>query len=91
MNYLFLFGFLGQVCFGMRFVIQWIASERKKESHFPIIFWYFSLAGGVILLTYAILRKDPVFIMGQAMGLVVYVRNLMLIHKKKHSDSEGKI
>ncbi len=76
------FGFLGQTCFSLRFLVQWIASERKKESVVPIHFWYFSVGGGVMLLIYAILRHDPVFIVGQAAGLVVYGRNLYLIWRK---------
>lgn len=75
-------GFLGQACFSMRFLVQWVASERKKESVVPIYFWYFSLGGGLALLTYATLRHDPVFIVGQAAGLLVYARNLYLIWRK---------
>ena len=77
------FGFAGQLIFGMRFVVQWIASERRKESYIPIHFWFLSLAGATILLTYAIYRRDPVFILGQTTGFIVYVRNLMLIYKKR--------
>lgn len=77
------FGFLGQAFFSMRFLVQWIASERKKESVIPIYFWYFSTAGGLTLLTYAILRLDPVFIVGQGAGLFVYCRNLYLIWRKR--------
>jgi len=72
-------GFIGQALFSMRFILQWIASERLKRSIIPKAFWYFSLAGGVTLLAYAILKKDPVFIAGQGLGLVVYIRNLYLI------------
>ena len=78
-----IFGFLGQAIFAMRFLIQWIVSEKKKESFVPISFWYFSIGGGIVLLIYAIYKKDPVFMLGQASGLVVYTRNLMLIMKKK--------
>ena len=79
-----IFGFLGQLLFSMRFVVQWICSERKKQSYIPLAFWYFSLAGGLVLLAYAIYRQDPVFIVGQVTGLFVYLRNLVLIanHKK---------
>ncbi len=79
-------GFLGQLFFTSRFLIQWIISERRRESVIPIAFWWFSLLGGVTLLSYAIWRKDPVFIMGQATGLIVYVRNLTLIGRKKRED-----
>lgn len=72
-------GFVAQALFTGRFVVQWIASERAKRSVVPVAFWTFSLGGGFLLLLYAIHREDPVFIIGQATGLVVYVRNLMLI------------
>ena len=73
------FGFLGQAFFSMRFLVQWIASERKKESVIPVSFWFFSIGGGLTLLVYALYRKDPVFIAGQALGLIVYIRNLYFI------------
>lgn len=77
------FGLVGQLCFTMRFVVQWIASERKKASVIPLSFWAYSLLGSLILLIYAIYRKDPVFILGQSFGFLVYVRNLQLIFRKK--------
>ena len=82
-------GFFGQFLFAMRFIVQWIVSEKRKESIIPIYFWYFSLAGGVTLLSYAIYRKDPVFILGQGLGLFIYIRNLMFIHGKKYNKKEG--
>jgi lipid-A-disaccharide synthase-like uncharacterized protein len=75
------FGLVGQIIFGSRFIVQWIASERKKASYIPIVFWYLSLTGGIITLIYAIHRKDPVFTIAQVGGLIVYIRNLMLIHR----------
>jgi lipid-A-disaccharide synthase-like uncharacterized protein len=72
-------GLLGQALFSARFLVQWIASERRKQSVVPVHFWYLSLAGGVTLLAYAVHRLDPVFIIGQLAGLVVYLRNLYLI------------
>ena len=75
-------GFLGQGLFFGRWVIQWIVSERKAESQVPIAFWYLSLIGGLITLAYAIYRKDPVFIAGQSIGAIVYIRNLMLIYRQ---------
>lgn len=72
-------GFSGQLLFTSRFLVQWIASERARRSVVPLAFWWFSLAGGATLLAYAIWRRDPVFAAGQASGLVIYVRNLMLI------------
>ena len=80
-----LLGFVAQFFFTMRFLVQWIASERAKRSVVPIAFWFFSLFGGALLLVYAISRQDPVFIAGQAMGLVIYIRNLWLISKEKKS------
>ena len=76
-------GFPGQALFSARFFVQWLASERVKRSVIPTAFWYFSLAGGVTLLAYAIHRQDPVFIAGQGLGLVVYLRNLYLIRAGK--------
>jgi lipid-A-disaccharide synthase-like uncharacterized protein len=86
MNGWVLFGFLGQAIFASRFIFQWIASEKKKESFVPLSFWYLSIAGGVVLLIYALYKRDPVFAVGQASGLIVYARNLMLIAKKKERD-----
>ncbi len=76
-------GFLGQACFSARFLVQWIASERRRQSVVPVYFWYFSVVGGLILLAYAIHRMDPVFILGQAAGLVIYARNLYLIGRQR--------
>ncbi|MBN8959509.1 MAG: lipid-A-disaccharide synthase N-terminal domain-containing protein [Rhizobiales bacterium] len=72
-------GFVAQAFFTMRFVVQWIASERARQSVIPIAFWFFSIGGGVLLLVYALYRRDPVFIAGQGLGLIVYVRNLYFI------------
>ena len=81
-------GFLGQGLFFGRWLVQWIASERTAESRVPISFWYMSLIGGLITLAYAIYRMDPVFISGQALGAVVYVRNLVLIHRADQTKSD---
>ena len=75
-------GLLGQVAFMMRFVIQWITSERRGESVIPIAFWFFSLGGSLILLCYAIHIRSLPFVLGQSFGFIVYIRNLMLIYKK---------
>jgi lipid-A-disaccharide synthase-like uncharacterized protein len=72
-------GFVTQGFFTMRFVVQWIASERARKSVIPVAFWFFSIGGGVLLLAYALYRRDPVFIAGQALGLLVYIRNLYFI------------
>lgn len=76
-------GFAGQAMFTMRFLVQWISSERKGRSVVPLAFWFFSLAGGAILLSYAIYRADPVFIVGQLTGLFIYTRNLQLIIRER--------
>jgi len=76
-------GILGQIFFTARFLTQWIASERAGRSVVPLSFWFFSIGGGLMLLAYALYRRDPVFILGQAFGLFIYVRNLMLIRKGK--------
>lgn len=75
------FGLLGQACFTARFLVQWIASERHKQSVVPVYFWYFSIGGGFMLLLYSIYKQDPVFILGQGAGLFVYARNLYLIRR----------
>jgi lipid-A-disaccharide synthase-like uncharacterized protein len=82
------FGLCGQLLFGSRFIVQWVASERKKRSHIPILFWYLSLSGGIVTTFYAVHRRDPVFILGQSAGLVVYLRNLMLIYRH-HPDADA--
>jgi len=76
-------GFIGQMMFTMRFIVQWIASEKKKESVIPVSFWYFSLGGGLIVLFYAIHRMDPVFILAYLPGNFIYFRNLYFIYRKK--------
>lgn len=76
-------GLGGQLLFTARFLVQWIASERARDSVVPLAFWYFSMAGGAILFAYAVYRKDPVFILGQSMGLFIYSRNLWLIHANR--------
>ncbi|MCX5673370.1 MAG: lipid-A-disaccharide synthase N-terminal domain-containing protein [Planctomycetota bacterium] len=78
-----IFGLAGQFMFFMRFFVQWIASERRKQSVVPLAFWYFSLAGGVMLMVYAIYIKSAVFVLGQGAGLAVYVRNLVLIYRHR--------
>ena len=82
-------GFAGQALFSMRFLIQWWASERQKRSVIPVAFWFFSMAGGVTLLSYAIYRQDPVFIVGQAGGLFIYSRNLYFIYLNRKRQDEA--
>ena len=85
--YFLIIGFIGQGIFASRFIFQWIYSERKGESYIPIIFWYLSIFGGLGLLVYAIFRKDPVIIAGQSVGIFIYLRNLILIYKKKNEQN----
>ncbi len=75
-------GFVGQAFFTSRFLVQWLVSERLKKSVIPLAFWYFSILGGATLLSYAIYRRDPVFILGQSTGLVIYLRNLYFIRRE---------
>jgi lipid-A-disaccharide synthase-like uncharacterized protein len=79
-------GFGGQLIFTARFLVQWAASEKKRESVVPVAFWWISLGGGLTLLAYAIHRQDPPIILGQGMGLFVYIRNLMLVSKARRRD-----
>lgn len=83
-----LFGIAAQLAFTARFLIQWIASEKAGKSHVPIAFWYWSLVGGFMLFIYAVSWKhDVVLALGQGSGLIVYVRNLMLIYKEKRENA----
>ncbi|HEX3429276.1 MAG TPA: lipid-A-disaccharide synthase N-terminal domain-containing protein [Rhizomicrobium sp.] len=77
-------GFAGQALFASRFVIQWLKSEMEGRSVIPVSFWYCSVAGGIVVLAYAIYKRDPVFILGQACGLFVYSRNLYLIFRERN-------
>lgn len=76
-------GLLGQALFSARFIVQYIASEQQKKSIIPVSFWYFSLAGGIVLFAYACYRMDPVFILGQGVGIFIYLRNLHFIHRNQ--------
>lgn len=82
-------GFTGQALFSMRFLVQWLQSERARRSVIPEAFWYFSIAGGVTLLAYAIHRMDPVFIVGQATGLFIYLRNLHFVLRERTQTDKG--
>ncbi|MCM2318682.1 hypothetical protein D9M71_453930 [compost metagenome] len=79
-------GFAGQLAFTGRFALQWLYSEYKKRSIIPVGFWYLSIVGSALLLAYAIYRQDPVFILGQSFGFVVYLRNLQLIARNKDKE-----
>jgi lipid-A-disaccharide synthase-like uncharacterized protein len=78
-----LIGFGGQALFMGRFVIQWLVSERQRRSVIPVSFWYFSILGALVLLVYAVHRRDPVFVAGQVLGVAIYVRNLFLIRTER--------
>ncbi len=82
-------GLLGQGLFSARFIVQWLHSEKLKKSVIPSAFWYFSLCGGATLLAYAIHRRDPVFIIGQGMGLFVYFRNLQFLWRDRSLSRKG--
>ncbi len=77
-----LVGLFGQALFMMRFIVQWIASERAKQSVMPEIFWYFSLGGGLIVFIYAVHQQDLVFMLGQGLGVFIYLRNIYFIRKR---------
>ena len=81
-----LVGFMGQALFSARVLVQGIASEKARRSIIPNAFWFFSIAGGTTLLAYAIYRQDPVFIVGQAAGLAIYLRNIYFIMRERKSD-----
>lgn len=80
-------GFGGQAVFASRFLYQWVASERAGRSYIPRAFWYLSLVGGITLLAYAVHRGDPVFILGQTPGTIIYIRNLVLLHRHDELES----
>jgi len=80
-----LLGYVAQIMFTMRFVVQWIATERARKSVFPVAFWFFSIGGGVLLFGYALAKRDPVFILGQGFGLFVYLRNLYFVYRERRA------
>lgn len=80
-------GLAGQLLFTARFLVQWLASEKARKSVMPVAFWYFSIGGGLVLLAYALYRKDPVFVLGQASGVFIYARNLWLIRAERQRNA----
>lgn len=82
-------GFVGQILFFMRFFVQWLASEKAGRSVIPNAFWYFSMAGGFTLFIYALWRQDPVFILGQSTGLLIYARNLYFIRRQPGTATQN--
>jgi len=85
LNWWVLLGYVGQALFAMRFVVQWVASERVGRSVIPVAFWFFSIAGGLVLFAYALYIRDPVFILGQGLGLFVYLRNLYFVFRERRA------
>jgi lipid-A-disaccharide synthase-like uncharacterized protein len=81
------FGIVGQTLFFSRFLVQWIVSERKRESTIPLAFWYLSITGASLTFVYALWRRDPIFTIAQVVGLFVYVRNLMLIRRARRDGA----
>jgi len=86
-----LIGFGAQMLFFMRWIVQLLASEKNKKSVVPELFWWFSITGGLTLLAYALHQRDPVFILGQSMGVIIYSRNLWLIYAEKRAAAETKV
>jgi lipid-A-disaccharide synthase-like uncharacterized protein len=82
-------GLVGQFFFSARFLVQWLATEKQKKSVVPVSFWYFSILGSSLLLAYSIYKQDPVFIIGQSFGFIVYFRNLQIIFKKENKEIEA--
>jgi lipid-A-disaccharide synthase-like uncharacterized protein len=80
-------GFIAQALFSARFLVQWIASERARRSIIPVAFWWFSIAGGILLFVYALSRKDPVFIAGQGGGLLIYARNIIFVLREQREEA----
>jgi lipid-A-disaccharide synthase-like uncharacterized protein len=87
-NPIVIVGFVGQAVFFMRFLVQWVVSEKQKRSVIPVIFWYFSIGGAILLLIYGILDRDPVIVVGQSIGTFVYLRNLTFIAREKKETQE---
>ena len=85
LSWLVLFGYIGQLMFTMRFLVQWIATERARKSVFPVAFWFFSIGGGVLLFVYALMKKDPVFILGQGFGVFIYARDLYFVYRERRA------
>ncbi len=83
LNWIVLVGYIGQALFTMRFVVQWIATERARKSVIPVAFWFFSIGGGLMLFGYALFIQDPVFILGQGFGVFVYLRNLYFVYRER--------
>lgn len=86
-KYIDVLGFLGQSLFGLRFLIQWLASEKKKRSYIPLSFWYISLAASILILIYSVIIRNPVFFFGQLFGSAIYIRNIILYKNNIKQES----
>jgi len=86
LNWYVLIGVAGQALFSMRFIVQWIATERARKSVFPTAFWFFSIGGGLLSFAYALTIRDPVFILGQGFGVFVYARNLYFVYRERRAS-----
>jgi lipid-A-disaccharide synthase-like uncharacterized protein len=89
LDFWLVFGIVAQLLFTARFVVQWIVSEKLGKSVVPLAFWFLSMGGGVMLLIYGLVRREPIIIMGQALAVFIYMRNLVLIFRTKADKSEG--
>ncbi|OSQ43065.1 lipid-A-disaccharide synthase N-terminal domain-containing protein [Thalassospira sp. MCCC 1A01428] len=85
MDVWFVLGIVGQVMFSGRFLVQWLVSEKHAKSIVPVAFWYLSILGGICLMVYGLKRAEPIIILGQSFGLIVYARNLYFIHREKRN------
>jgi lipid-A-disaccharide synthase-like uncharacterized protein len=89
LDFWLIFGILAQLLFTARFVVQWIVSEKLGKSVVPLAFWFLSMGGGIMLLIYGLVRREPIIILGQGLAVFIYMRNLMLIFRSKSDKSEG--
>jgi lipid-A-disaccharide synthase-like uncharacterized protein len=89
LDFWLVFGIVAQLLFTARFIVQWVVSEKLGKSVVPLAFWFLSMGGGIMLLIYGIVRREPIIIMGQALAVFIYLRNLMLIFRPKTDKSEG--
>ena len=89
-DFVAMIGLVGQALFTMRFLVQWLASEKAGRSVIPFAFWLFSVGGGIVLFAYSLWRRDPVFILGQGLGVFIYLRNIALVMKERRAEA-GKV
>jgi lipid-A-disaccharide synthase-like uncharacterized protein len=89
LDFWLVFGIAAQLLFTARFIVQWVVSERLGKSVVPLAFWFLSMGGGVMLLIYGLVRREPIIIMGQALAVFIYLRNMMLIFRDKADKSDS--